>query len=357
MNKNYNCGSSETIRKAPFFNFDDFYKYGHASHVPRISETFLEWFVGFFEGDGSLGFSNKRYYNRLRNGQSSLEPVCERLFFSICQKERRIIEKIAYTFGFGTVSCLKKNGNNYWRWTLDSKKSIENISYLLSGNLILEQRQKQFLKFIEIGQQKNMFNFPFNKNKKWSSSISLTNGWLSGFIDAEGCFYADFSIPFILKKNINQLPPMKKNWSKENYQMFIQLSQYKFRLRQKFTLTQISTDETNKLFKKILFLFEGTSFYIFKNTKTKKLINNSYVHVEFSSLCSQKIIIDYLSNYPLQTIKNVSLKRWIRVYLRRKEGTHLSPKGITRLYRLVKAINTHSKTLYNQKYIKKRLKI
>ena len=45
-------GSSETTREASLFDFRYFYKYGQSSHVPRISEAFLEWFVGFYEGDG-----------------------------------------------------------------------------------------------------------------------------------------------------------------------------------------------------------------------------------------------------------------------------------------------------------------
>lgn len=352
MKNNSNCGSSETIRKALYFNFNHFYKYGHAHHVPRIEESFLEWFIGFFEGNGSFGFSKKRCSNRLRNGKNYAESVCERLVLTICQKERRVIEKIAHTFGFGSVFYFKTNGNIYWRWSLYSKKSIEKIAYLLSGNLIISKRQDQFLKWVEVGQKKNMFKFPFDKNKPWNSNISLTNGWLSGFIDAEGCFYANFSISHILKKNINQLPIMKKNWSKEDYETFAKISKYKFSLKQQMSLTQISTYETNEFFKKILFLFEGKSFSIFKNSKIQKISDHNYVRIEFNSLSSHELIINYLNNYPLQTIKNVSFKRWERVCLRRKEGVHLSPKGIKRLYRLVKAINNHSNRLYHEKYIK-----
>ena len=352
MQNNNNCGSSETIRKAPYFNFEDFYKYGHAKHVPRIEESFLEWFIGFFEGDGYLGFSKSRIYNRLRNGKEYKEPVCERLYFHICQKEKRIIEKIAYIFGFGRVSSFNQNGEIYSRWVLDSKNSMEKIAYLLSGNLIIKERQKQFLQWIKVGEKKNMFKFPFNKNKPYCSSINLKNAWLSGFIDAEACFYANFSLPSSIKQKIITLPKMKKNWSNEHYQIFIEISQYKFRLLQKMTLTQVSTEETNELFKQILFLFKGKSFYIFQNSKAKKLSTKKYVRVEFSSLDSQKLIIDYLSNYPLQTIKHISFIRWKKVYFRRKEGVHLSPKGTQRIYRLVKAINSHSKTLYNKKYIK-----
>ena len=194
MENNNNCGSSETIRKAPYFNFEDFYKYGHAKHVPRIEESFLEWFIGFFEGDGYLGFSKSRIYNRVRNGKIYKEVVYERLRFSICQKERKIIENIAYKFGFGRISSFNQKGEIYWKWELDSKKSIENIAYLLLGNLIIIERQKQFLEWIETGEKRNMIKLPFNKNKPYFSSINLNNAWLSGFIDAEACFYANIFI-------------------------------------------------------------------------------------------------------------------------------------------------------------------
>lgn len=341
MNNSY-YGSSETIRKAPYFCFEDFYKYGHAHHVPRICESFLQWFIGFWEGDGSFSYTKPTSLNRQRNGKIYIEQVGEKLKFGICQKDRRIVEKIAYIFGFGSVSSFNKGGSTYWRWSLESKKSIENIAYLFSGNLVLPYRQKQFLKCIEIGQKKNMFQPPFDKTKPWYSDVDLNNAWLSGFIDAEACFYANFSLPIDLKNQILQLPVMKKKWSKQHHEMFLKLCQYKFHLNQKMTLTQISTEETNELFKKILLLFEGTSFFVFQN-KTIKKTNKSYVRIEFSRLSSLNIIVNYLEIYCLQTIKNVAFKRWMRVYFRRKEKVHLSPKGTQRLYRLVKAINNHSK--------------
>lgn len=30
--------------------------------------------------------------------------------------------------------------------------------------------------------------------KPWTSKVSLQNGWLSGFLDAEGCFYAHYKL-------------------------------------------------------------------------------------------------------------------------------------------------------------------
>jgi hypothetical protein len=343
------CGSSETIRQAPCFHFEFFYKYAHAKHVPRISEEFLEWFIGFFEGDGYIGFSKPYVFERCRNKKIYKEVACERLRFSICQKEKRIIEKIAYTFGFGSVSSFIINKKTYWRWTLNSNKAIENIAYLLSGNLILVERQKQFLKWIEVGQKKGLFKFPFDKKQPWTASIGLNNGWLSGFIDAESCFYVYCSIPSFLKKELDKLPKMKKKWSKDQHQIFKKVSQYKHKMRlyQKMSLTQISTRETNELFKQILFLFEGKSLSIFQNKTIKKMTNKNYVRIELSSVCSQKIIIDYLSKYNLKTIKNVTFKRWLRINRRRTEGVHLTLKATQRLYRLAKAINHHSNKLYD----------
>nr|YP_009367504.1 putative LAGLIDADG homing endonuclease [Pseudoneochloris marina]ARK14542.1 putative LAGLIDADG homing endonuclease [Pseudoneochloris marina] len=261
-------GSSETIRKAPSFCFEAFYNYGHAHHVARIPESFLEWFIGFFEGDGSFYYREKRIQTRFCNDKSYQETICERLVFSICQRERIIIEHIANTFGFGQVSKFIQNEKTYWRWTLTSKKSIENIAYLLSGNLILLKRQQQFLKCIEIGQKKGMFKPPFDKTKPWSSKICLTNAWLSGFIDAEGCFSVSVHLPVSLKTQIDQLPKMKKHWSQQDYQLFEQISQCQIKLNQKFLLTQPSTDQS--VLKTILFLFKGKCFYLFKNKAKKK---------------------------------------------------------------------------------------
>jgi hypothetical protein len=358
------CGSSETTCNASYFCFDDFYRYGHADHIPRIPERFLEWFIGFFEGDGSFSYTKTSIYNRSRNEKIYAESVSSRLRFSICQKERHIIEKIAYTFGFGRVSKFTSVKKTYWRWTLDSQKAIENMAYLLLGNLVLVKRQQEFLECIEVGQKKGMFQFPFDKAKPWSSGVNLQNAWLSGFIDAEGCFYAQFSLPLALKLKVSKLPLLKKNWSEFDYEVFSEISQYKCKLKQKFHLTQKSTDETNKLFQKILCLCKGKSFHLFKKQSktTNKFGPNQplplavghqkYVRIEFHSLSSHKVLIDYLTKYPLKTIKNVSFRRWKRVYLRRKKGVHLTSKGIKRLYRLVKAINSHSEQVYNGTYIK-----
>ena len=314
MENNNNCGSSETTRKAPYFNFEVFYNYGHAKHVPRIEESFLEWFIGFFEGDGSFSTdSDKTFSNR------------KRLYLTISQKEKNIITKIAYEFGFGSVSYFTKNENTYWQWRISSKKGLEQIALLFFGNLILFKRRYQFLNWIKLGKQQGLFNYSFNIDLNCNSYISLENAWLSGFIDAEGCFYANFSIKKLSNKILNP------------------------KFYQSFSLKQTIVNENDKnLFNQILVLFESKSkVYIFYPKNRTK-----YLSIQLNSQNSHQLLINYLFNYKLKTIKYISFLRWWRIYLlktKNKElfiAENLSEKSVKKIKRLIKAINSHSKKVY-----------
>lgn len=346
IDKSNSCGSSETTRKASIFNFDLFYAYGHAVHVPRISEAFLEWFIGFFEGDGSISWSKESVHYRPKNDFRP-EKVYTRLRFSIVQKEKQIIELIAFTFGFGSVSSFRKKKTVYWRWSLESREAIERIGYLFNGNLILPYRQNQFKHWIDKGKQRNLFsNINYQPTK---AKISLENGWLSGFIDAEGCFYANFakSTPLLYQ-------PCLQTKHFLNDKTFEIYCQSKPQLSQKMTLTQVYCPSTQSIFIDIRNELLGTAqVCLFKNKNVTSKGPNQYVRIELGTLKSQHKIITYLTQYPLKTIKRVSFRRWWRVYLRRNKGEHLSPKGIKRLYRLVKSINQHESNVYDKSLFKK----
>lgn len=326
MNKllNGQKGSSETIREEFYFDFSKYIE-NKPEHIRNIDYSFLEWFVGFTEGDGSFIVSSKK--NRISNN----------MYFFINQKDPKIMYKIKKTLGFGQVVKYTQNNKFYYKYSVSNIKNINRLIYLFNGNLILETVQDRFREWLNC--YNNLYPNNYIETKLRCPILNLNSGWISGFIDAEGSFYANISIKNDIKQKINKLPKMKKHWSNEDYKLFDQISEYKSRISQKITLTQISTEETDELFKKILFLFNGKSFYRFKNSKVKKLTNKLYVRIEFYNLDSQQIIINYLSNYKLKTIKYISFFRWKRIYLRRKEGIHLSPKGTQRLYRLVKAIN------------------
>ena len=101
-------GSSETTSKAPFYKnlkLHDFYTYGHATHVTPISQEFLEGFIGFFEREGS--FLSGNTLDKCNNSTNT------RLRISIPQKEKRILEMIQKTFGFGSLHCWEQKKQIY----------------------------------------------------------------------------------------------------------------------------------------------------------------------------------------------------------------------------------------------------
>nr|YP_009367879.1 putative LAGLIDADG homing endonuclease [Hazenia capsulata]ARK14893.1 putative LAGLIDADG homing endonuclease [Hazenia capsulata] len=302
-------GPSETTSKTSSFDFTDFYKYGQAEHVAHIPKEFLEWFVGFFEGDGSL--SSFATLDK-RDGRRGT-----RLRVEIGQKEKNILQLIQKTFGFGNLRIDRRKNTIYWRWTVDSQQAIERIAFLLSGNLILPKRQKQFLDWIEAGQRKGMFK-SFNRFKPWTSKISLQDSWLSGFIDAEGCFYAHYTDP--------KLPKTKGQ------------------LKQKITLTQKDIEGgERKIFQEIIVLFNSKQkIYIFSNLNNPSV----FVRIELTALHTQKVMIDYLTKYKLKTIKHISFCKWNFIYKYRQTKIYQSEKTLKKIRRLVSSLNIYSKNLY-----------
>ncbi len=204
-------GSSETIRKTTF-NFQTFNQH-LPQHIKHIDPEFLEWFIGFAEGDGSFIVSHKDIE---RNGTGPVlgakaqtckacgsgrvlwtsrscrpEPagaavhVPERLMFFLTQKEVQVLHMIRSTLGFGKVFS---HGGQYFRYSVTDKESIDRLIYLFNGNLLLNKTNKRFHDWV---QARNILTTepirPLQPSKKLQE-ILLSSAWLSGFIDAEGCF-------------------------------------------------------------------------------------------------------------------------------------------------------------------------
>jgi len=63
---------------------------GRTQTITRnINKQFINWFVGFSEGDGGFYYSN--------NGGN------ERLFFKICQKDRTVLDYIQSNLNLGSI--------------------------------------------------------------------------------------------------------------------------------------------------------------------------------------------------------------------------------------------------------------
>lgn len=292
--------SSETTRETPFLNFDfaEFLQNAIPSHIKHIDQHYLEWLVGFIEGNGTFDF-RKDHKN-------------SRLSFEISQKDPKVLFQIKKTLGFGSVVKDFSNQTKYWLYKVDDKKNFHRIISLLNGNLVLTKHYMKFNKLIEIAKKESYL--PVNvENKQIKRQISTETAWLSGFIDSEGCFYA------------NILTPEPESLST-------------FSIEQNFSITQKNSYDEKQILKKIGKLF-------FSKAKVNKVNENFSYSIEISSLESHQYVRSYLSRFKLKTNKYISFSRWLRILMVREKKENFVEVNLSKLKRLCSAMNSYSKEL------------
>ena len=134
-------------------------------HVP--SDTFLSWFIGFVEGDGSFIVNHRK-----------------ELSFVVTQglQNIQVLYHIQNILNMGNVI---KQGPRVFRLIVNKTSEIELLILLFNGNIILPTRKIQFNKFLIA------YNSKKRESIKYLTSNylpSLDNQWLLGFTEAEGCF-------------------------------------------------------------------------------------------------------------------------------------------------------------------------
>ncbi len=159
-------GSSETIRKISCFLIIIIIIIINIIIMYKIKEDqkFIDWFIGFSEGNGSFIVSR---------------DCC---FFILTQKDSKILFKIKKKLGFGSVS---KYGT-FFRYIVSKDIFIKKLLCLFNGNLILNTtiiKLKKWYDFLQIKE------FAFSEFKK---NLVTQNAWFSGFIDACGFFKLAF---------------------------------------------------------------------------------------------------------------------------------------------------------------------
>lgn len=297
-------GSSETIRETfislkkkrklnnndldhgkNLFHFEQYLQFEITQQKPN--HLFLEWFIGFFEADGSFC----HWFDGKRN----------RFNIEINQKDPKLMYKIKKNLGFGSVIQFQRNNQIYWRYTTTRLSHIKKFILLFNGNLITEHKNEQFSKFL------NKFNENYNESIMELNSkrlISLNNAWLSGFLEGDGGFFA------MQRKLLNK--------KKLNSGLII-----------KFYVTQ---KQEILLLQQIKNLFEIS-------TKLSQIHNGNqlqkYNRLETSNVTSLKLIKNYLQRYPFLGQKQIVIKRWIRLIDYKIKDYPMTPKSTKKLKQLI----------------------
>lgn len=271
--------SSETTRNTSFnlktFNRHYLKMYGK----PAPDHNWLIWLIGFVEGNGAILTSNGRQQ------------------FVLTQKEGPILFHIKEILGFGSVKFFPSASGGYYRLIVTDKASILTLGLLFNGNLVLPHRISQLRLWRNISGFQIM-TIPVIP--------TLTDAWLSGFADAEGCF------------NVTITPRSNT------------VTGYRVGLR--FLLDQ-------KLRESVLQLIRN--LFGFGKVSLRSGTDNVY-RLTVNSFKGLVFVRDYFLLYPLRTKKAISFLKWNEVYGIALAKEHLDAKGLAKIRVLAKEINVNN---------------
>jgi hypothetical protein len=256
-------GSSETYTQSSSNDLNNIKSLNNINsakpaHIKSYNENFLNWFVGFSEGDGSFVLDYKK----------------QKPSFIITQKDPKVLYYLRKHLGFGKVYLCK---DSYYRFIVSKKDNLFYLIQIFSSKLILNKTNIRFYKWIKF------YKIYFNIKEEFQINyvdldINKNSAWLSGFIDAEGCFDA--------------------------YQRNKRLT---FRIR--FSIKQ--KGEYN-IFKELPYL------WIKKNGHL--LINKDLVVFTMDSIVSLKNLIKYLEKFNLHSNKNINYNKWLKLFRVLEDG-------------------------------------
>lgn len=294
--------SSETIcDTSQKFKFETFNNHSNKN----ISSNWLTWFIGFSEGDGAI---------LTTKGKAR---------FVLTQKEGAILYQIQEVLGFGAVRQFE----GYYRFTVTDTQSILLLVYIFNGNLVLPHRHKQLGEWIKALNKEaylnlapsegptlersrlrgvaTLANSSLGRSFGWPTLMkpNLSDAWLSGFTDAEGCF------------NIAIQPRPNT------------VTGYRVSLR--FLLDQKNAEST---LLHVRDLFKFGQVFVRKDTNGVYRYNNN----TFKGLLPVR---DYFLAFPLKTKKADSFKHWVEVFTMILNKEHLVPEGLIKIRAIAKIIN------------------
>lgn len=248
------------------FRFGTFYSL-YNKRFPNAeapSRSFLEWLVGFAEGEGSFTVNSR--------GTA---------IFVITQStaDVQVLEYIKQTLGLGRVI---KQGPRTSRFVVEDIASVTLLICLFNGNLVFPLKQASFALFLEA----------FTKRSRAQVvefiptlvTPTFNDFWLAGVIDAEGCFSCS------LLGNSNA---------------------YRFR----FLLAQLG--EINlPVLTHLTTLIGGVV-----RPHSKPGVNELTVN----GVRNMERVFKYLDTHPLHTKKGKSYQVWREVHTSLANGEHLKP--------------------------------
>ena len=265
-------------------------------------ESIGPYLAGLFEGDGHIVLSKSIIE------ESKVKNTSPSIAITFVNKDLPLINKLLEKFG-GRLRF--KDKENAIVWIIGSHKELVTMINLLNGYL----RTPKILKFNELIV---WLNYKYNYNIPIHSPDTNDlneNGWLAGFIDADGGFKLRFTEKFICENTSKVL-------SKGRIEV-------RFALEQRKYLNGDSIDVNNNIYSYeaimlLIYSFFGLSTNLRLSTHN---VDKTYFIVEVTSLTKLNILIQYLKTYPLLTAKRNDYDDWLKVYNLMLDNKHLTESG------------------------------
>lgn len=289
---NNKLSASETMRETSF-KFKKFRIYYNTlfKDSADLSDDWLTWFIGFSEGDGAIQTYAKG----------------TRVRFVLTQKESAILYKIKAKFNIGVVKHFPqgKSGknNDFYRWMVDDPSHILLLAFLFNGNLALNHRIEQLALWVNT--LNNRFGSDTLKLNSIPVSITLLDGWLSGFTEAEGCF--NVSITLNTRYALGHV------------------------IRMRYLLDQKDSIILNTI----------CELFGFGKVSLRSGTENVYRYT-VTGFKAMNDVIAYFKLFPLHTKKAFSFQKWLTIHNLVSSKLHLTKEGLAQVRTLQKQININN---------------
>ena len=282
------------------------------------------YLAGLIEGDGSRIVPVR---NRNKTGKL-LYPKVKITFVDI---DAPLAIKLQEVFGAGTLQYPKNT--KYVNLLFQDITSLERISVLINGKMRTPKIEALHRMIDWLNARSTTSNVQSNKpellSKLGENTGSLRdNPWLTGFIEADGNFYASFNI---------------------NSQGIAEEIRHYMRISQKAVYSKnsnlLNENNSNKhIMENIRQFLDVKPVNEIKRTK-EKYVELAY-EVRTSKKSSSGILIAYLSKYPLFSSKHQDFLSWGEIHKIRLSKSYKTLDGTTKLILLKNSMNT-LRTQYN----------
>lgn len=166
-------------------------KYYSTMSIPKTlkkssDNSFNEWLAGLIDGKGQIFLSKKSYAN---------------FKFVLPEKDKSILYEIKHKYG-GSIKNI--SGSNSFKYKLHHKKGLISLVNDINGLI------RNPVRILQLNKVCILYNIELKPNKP----LVYNNGWLSGFIDADGSVMineiSNTLILSITQKNRYLLDPLNK---------------------------------------------------------------------------------------------------------------------------------------------------